>query len=205
MVYAGQDQSRCVETVDVSKVAEEILELLNFSVSKHVALRTDLAGDLPPVSGHAPKIRQVVMNLVINASEAIGEKHGAITLTTAHVRGDTDLCPDLPAGLPEGDYVRLAVSDTGCGITEEAAAKVFDPFFSTKVAGRGMGLAVVKGIVRDHAGTIDMTSVPGQGTTFRVLLPCSAKRTAEVHIECSSRPRSGDRKEPYRDDPGRRG
>ncbi len=180
IVYAGQDQSRCVEIVDISRLVEEMLELLKVSISKHVALRTDLAGDLPPVSGHASKIRQVVMNLVINASEAIGEKHGTITLTTAHVRSDRDLCPDLASDLLQGDYVRLEVSDTGSGITEEAAAKIFDPFFSTKFAGRGMGLAVVKGIVREHGGAIDMASVPERGTTFRVLLPCSAKRTAEI-------------------------
>jgi two-component system, cell cycle sensor histidine kinase and response regulator CckA len=180
MVYAGQDQSRFVEAVDVSRLVEDMLELLKVSISKHAALKRDLAGDLPPVSGHAPKIRQVVMNLVINASEAIGEKHGAITLTTAHVRSDRDACPDWAADILQGDYVRLEVSDTGCGITEEAAAKIFDPFFSTKFAGRGMGLAVVKGIVREHGGTIDMSSVPGKGTTFRVLLPCSAKKTVEI-------------------------
>ncbi|MGA7238641.1 MAG: PAS domain S-box protein [Bryobacteraceae bacterium] len=180
MVYAGQDQSHSVESVDVSALVEEMLELLKVSISKHVALRTDLAGNLPAVSGHASKIRQVVMNLVINASEAIGEQHGAITLTTSHARSGRDLRPDSSSDLLQGEYVRLEVSDTGIGITEEAAAKIFDPFFSTKFAGRGMGLAVVKGIVRDQGGTIEMSSVPGKGTTFRVVLPCSTKRIAET-------------------------
>src|SRR6185369_15875381 len=76
--------------------------------------------------------------------------------------------------LPEGDYVRLEVSDTGCGITEEQKARVFDPFFSTKFAGRGLGLAVVHGIVRAHAGSIHLSSRPGRGTKFQVLLPCAA-------------------------------
>ncbi len=179
MVYAGQDESQFVEAVDLSSLVEEMLELVKVSISKHAVLRTDLAADLPRVPGNAPKIRQVVMNLVINASEAIGAKHGLITLTTTHVRRDKDLGADTSTDVPQGDFVRLEVSDTGCGIGD-AGAKIFEPFFSTKFAGRGMGLAVVKGIVRDHGGTIDVESVPGQGTTFRVLLPCSAKSAAEV-------------------------
>uniref|UniRef100_Q02D70 histidine kinase n=1 Tax=Solibacter usitatus (strain Ellin6076) TaxID=234267 RepID=Q02D70_SOLUE len=179
MIYAGQDQARFVEAVDVSSVVAEMLELLKVSISKQAALRTYLAADLPPVSGNAPKIRQVVMNLVLNASEAIGAKHGVITLTTAHVRYDADLVTAGPADALQRDYVRLEVSDTGSGITGEAGARIFDPFFSTKFAGRGMGLAVVKGIVRDHGGTIDVSSIPGRGTTFRVLLPCSMERTFE--------------------------
>src|SRR5260370_19602160 len=175
MVYAGQDQSRFAEAVDVSRLVEEMLELLKVSISKHAALRTDLAADLPPVSGNAPKIRQVVMNLVINASEAIGANRGVITLTTAHIRRDRDLVPNRAADLPQGDYVRLEVSDTGSGITGEAGAKIFDPFFSTKLAGRGIGLAVVKVIVRDHACTIEMPSVPSQAPTVRVLLPWSVE------------------------------
>ena len=181
MVYAGEDQSRFVEVVDVSRLVEEMLELLKISISKHATLRTDLAADLPPFSGNAPKIRQVVMNLVINASEAIGAKHGVITLTTAHVKLATDPGPDRVGDGLQGDYVRLEVSDTGSGIPGEAGAKIFDPFFSTKFPGRGMGLAVVKGIVREHDGTIEMASVPGQGTTFRVLLPCSARETVQIH------------------------
>ncbi len=187
MVYAGQDQSRFVEAVDLSRLVEEMLELVKVSISKHAVLRTDLAAGLPPVPGNAPKIRQVVMNLVINASEAIGAKHGVITLTTAHVRRDRDQGRDTAADLPQGDYVRLEVSDTGCGIVAEAEAKIFEPFFSTKFAGRGMGLAVVKGIVRDHGGSIDVASVPGQGTTIRVLLPCSAKRIVEIQSAMPAR------------------
>jgi CheY-like chemotaxis protein len=81
--------------------------------------------------------------------------------------------------LPRGEYVRLEVSDTGCGMTEEAKARIFDPFFTTKFTGRGLGLAVVQGIVRDHQGAIDVVSAPGEGATFRVLLPCTSKRAFE--------------------------
>jgi PAS domain S-box-containing protein len=161
MIYAGQDQTNVVEQVDLSRLAAEMLELMKVSISKNVVLKLELDKNLPAVLGSASQIRQVLMNLVINASEAIGEKEGTIQVTTSRVTG--------------GDYVRLEVSDSGCGLTEEARAKIFDPFYTTKFAGRGLGLAVVQGIVRAHNGTIDVVSLPGQGATFRVLLACSSE------------------------------
>jgi two-component system cell cycle sensor histidine kinase/response regulator CckA len=113
------------------------------------------------------------MNLIINASEAMGEKGGVINVTTSQVFGGRDLAPSSIADLPGGEYLRLAVSDTGCGMPEAAKAKVFDPFFTTKFAGRGMGLAVVQGIARDLGGAINLVSAPGEGTTFEIFLPCS--------------------------------
>jgi PAS domain S-box-containing protein len=172
MVYAGQDQAHFAEGVEVSRLVLETLELLKLSISKHAALRTDLAEDLPAVSGNAVQIRQILMNLVINASEAIGQKDGVIVLTAAHVRAGSDASLDRATDLPQGDFVRLEVTDTGCGITDEARAKIFDPFFSTKFAGRGMGLAVVQRIVRDHGGAINVVSAVGKGTTVQVFLPC---------------------------------
>jgi PAS domain S-box-containing protein len=179
MVYAGQDQSDFGESVDVSRLIQEMLGLLRVSVSKHSALRTDLAENLPPVSGNASQVRRVVMNLVINASEAIGQKDGVITLTTAHVTGRPDLDTDGPTASQVG-YVKLEVSDTGCGIAEEAKARIFDPFFTTKLTGRGMGLAVVQRIVHDHEGAINIVSSPGQGTAFQVFLPCAVERASEI-------------------------
>ena len=166
MIFAGQDQASLAEPVDLSRLVEELLELLKVSISKQVVLRINLDQNLPAVMGNAPQIRQVLMNLVINASEAIGEKAGVIHVGTSRVTGRHGL----------GQYVRLEVSDTGSGMTEEAKAKIFDPFFTTKFVGRGLGLAVVQGIVRDHGGTINVVSTPGQGATFQVLLPCSLKR-----------------------------
>jgi PAS domain S-box-containing protein len=166
MIYSGQDKAS-LQPVDVSRLVEEMLELLKVSISKHAVLKTDLRKHLPPVRGNAAQIRQVVMNLIINASEAIGEKGGTIAVATSHVTAAG--APNLP----QGDYLQLEVTDNGCGITEEAQAKIFDPFFTTKFAGRGLGLAVVQGIVRAHAGAIQLASSPGQSTTFKILLPCA--------------------------------
>ena len=175
MIYAGKDQASPIEPVDVSWLVAEMLELLRASISKHAVLTANLQKNLPAVWGNAAKIRQVVMNLVLNASEAMGEKGGAISVITEHVSAGKKLALNGATDLPEGDYVRLEVSDTGCGITEEARTKIFDPFFSTKFVGRGLGLAVVQGIVHEHGGTIDLMSTPGLGTTFQVFLSCAAK------------------------------
>jgi two-component system cell cycle sensor histidine kinase/response regulator CckA len=140
-----------------------MLELLKISVSKHVVLKVDLQKKPPTVSGNPAQLRQIVMNLVINAAEAIGEEDEVVPQNSG---------PDLPSG----DYLKLEVSDTGSGMTEEVQAKVFDPFFSTKFAGRGLGLAVVQVIVRDHGGTVNLVCAPGQGTKFEIFLPCVGDR-----------------------------
>jgi signal transduction histidine kinase len=175
MIYAGEDQTDLVEAVDVSELVEEMQELVKTSISKHAVVRANLRDNLPAVWGNASQIRQVVVNLLINASEAIGEEQGVITITTAMVSGGRELAPNNVTELPFGNYVLLEVSDTGSGITEEARAKIFDPFFSTKFAGRGLGLAVVLGIAQAHGGAINLMSAPGEGTTFQVLLPCSPR------------------------------
>jgi signal transduction histidine kinase len=175
MIYAGENQRDLNETVEVSRLVEEMLKLLKVSISKRVALRTDFRGDLPPVWGNAPQIRQVIMNLVLNASEAIGDEQGVITVTAVQVSGDRDLATNNATALTPRDYLRIEVSDTGCGMTEEVKAKIFDPFFSTKFPARGLGLAVVQGIVRDLGGKINIVSAHGQGTAFQVLLPCAPK------------------------------
>ena len=182
MIYAGENQKDLNEAVDVSRLVEEMLQLLKVSISKQVVLRTDFGGDLPLVRGNAPQIRQVVMNLVLNASEAIGDTKGVITLTAAQVSGGRDLAPNNATDLPPGDYVRIEVSDTGCGMPEEIRAKLFDPFFSTKFPGRGLGLAVVQGIVRDLGGAVNIVSAPGQGTVFQVLLPRAPKAASASSI-----------------------
>jgi PAS domain S-box-containing protein len=171
MIYSGQDTASR-ELVDVSGLVEEMLELLKVSISKHAVLKTDLPRNLDAVRGNAAQIRQIVMNLIINASEAIGDKDGVIRVSTSRVNG-AEIAENEGGRLPECDYARLEVSDTGCGMTPQVQARVFDPFFTTKFAGRGLGLAVVQGIVRAHGGALNLVSTPSQGTTFQILLPCA--------------------------------
>jgi signal transduction histidine kinase len=162
MIYSGQENAT-LEPVDISRLVDEMLQLLRVSISKRAGLVTDLGKSLPAIQANAPQIRQAVMNLITNASEAIGDRDGVIHVTTERVT------------LLEGDHVRLVVADTGCGMTEETQARIYDPFFTTKVAGRGLGLAAVQGIVRAHGGAIKLSYQPGKGTTFEILLPGSGQ------------------------------
>jgi len=171
MIYAGQEKARR-ELVDISWLMEEMAALIKVSVSKRGSVKFDLGGNLPLVLGNRAQIRQIVVNLAINASEAIAER-GIITIATSRVTERRDVIPNSPTELPDSGYVRLSISDTGRGLTEDEKDRIFDPFFSTKFAGRGLGLAVVQGIVRAHGGTIDVVSTPGHGTTFHVFFPCA--------------------------------
>ena len=174
MIYAGQDKPGPVEPIDLSRLVDEMEELFKSSIPKHVVLKTDLSDDLPAVLGRASQLRQIMMNLIINGSEAIGEKGGIVVIAASGTR----LLPRETlvgaANLPPGEYLKLEVSDTGVGMTEELQAKIFDPFFTTKFAGRGLGLAVVHGLVRDLGGSIYVMSDPGKGSTFQILLPSAA-------------------------------
>ena len=171
MIYAGKDTA-VVGLVNVSQVLNEMLELIKISVSKHAQLDVNLGHHLPFVRANAAQLQQIVMNLVTNASDALGDQDGVIRLTTKCVKVDEQsetICESLEAS----DYLQLEVSDTGCGIPPETQAKMFDPFFTTKSAGHGLGLAMVDGIVRGLRGKIELTSQPGKGTTFQILLPCT--------------------------------
>jgi PAS domain S-box-containing protein len=170
MAYAGQE-SPVIEPVDVSGLVSEMLHLLKVSISKLAVLKTELAQGLPAARANAAQIRRVVMNLITNASESLGGRGGVITISTSLVKKGRESAGDGATRLPPGHYLQLAVSDTGCGMTEEEQARIFDPFYTTKFAGRGLGLAAVQGIMRSHGGGIDLVSTPGHGTTFQILLP----------------------------------
>ena len=174
MVAAGAGQAAAdFSRIDLASEVDKILRLLTSSVSKHAVVHNHLPKDLPPVSGNAPQIHQVVLNLLTNASDALGSGHGSITISAGQCSRE-DGAARKSLGLPEGDYVRLTVSDTGCGMSPATRARIFDPFFSTKSVGRGLGLAAVHGIVRSHGGAISVQSAPGAGTTFEVSFPCTA-------------------------------
>jgi CheY-like chemotaxis protein len=141
-------------------------------VTKHAVIKTDLDPDLPAIRASAAQIRQIVMNLLTNASDAIGDRDGVIRVITRRVTlsEESATVSESPS---ECDYVALEVSDTGCGMSRETQERLFDPFFTTKSAGRGLGLAVVSGIVRSLGGAIHLKSEVGKGTTFQILLPCA--------------------------------
>jgi PAS domain S-box-containing protein len=179
MIFAG-NESGALEPVDVSSLVTEMIELLKVSISKHAVLTTYLGNGLPPVRGNPAQIRQVVMNLVINASEAIGDRDGTIRLVTEHVTVGSSSDIWKTKNLREGDYLQLEVSDTGCGMTQETQRRAFDPFFTTKFAGRGMGLSVVQRIVHQLSGGIRVISSAAQGTSVLILLPCAREGRPNV-------------------------
>ncbi|MDX1643385.1 MAG: ATP-binding protein [Thermoanaerobaculia bacterium] len=171
LAYAGKG-TVLVEPIDLSRVVRDVLELLSVSLRPGVELAVALADDLPPIIADAVQIRQVVMNLVLNASEAL-EERGTIEISTGvHRLGEREIAAGTAdAGISPGEFVYLEVADSGHGIDEATLERIFDPFFSTKFTGRGLGLAAVHGIVRGHGGLVRVVSRPGRGTTFTVDLP----------------------------------
>jgi two-component system, cell cycle sensor histidine kinase and response regulator CckA len=190
MIYAGTESGE-IEPVDVTSLVSEMLELLKVSVSKHAALKANLAQDLPRVRANSAEIRQVVMNLVTNASEAIGDRDGVIRVTAGRLVVDANQL-EATKNLPAGDYVQVEVYDTGCGMTAETQRRAFDPFFTTKFLGRGMGLAMVQRIVRGLGGGIHVLSSPGNGTRIQILLPCVPKADQIDDGRAAIRPPGGD-------------
>lgn len=194
LAYAGKARF-IVEAADLNQLILQTKDLLSLSISKKTALTLNLAKDVPTVLVDATQIRQILMNLVINASEAFDQNEGEIDVTTGvvHVKqdlsrsdfetmhegspsgviGNVILPPHMPPELPVGDYVFMEVQDNGPGMPPDVKKRIFEPFFTTKFTGRGLGLAAVLGIVRGHQGAIQVISEPGRGTTFRIFLPCT--------------------------------
>lgn len=169
-----------VQRLDLNALVRDLHPLLNVSLGQHCTLQLDLATSLPPVLADASQLRQVVMNLVTNAAEAIGQRPGRVNLATGVVSLDRGAVPTLTHeyGIVPGEHVFLEVSDTGAGMDAATLEKIFDPFFSTKFTGRGLGLAAVLGIVRGHKGAIKVASAPEQGSTFTIYLPRAASHAA---------------------------
>ena len=174
MIFSGEE-SPAFEPVDVSALVAEMLQLLKVSVTKSAVLKPDLPKHLPPMHANPAQLRQLVMNLIINASEAMTEPPGVIHISTRLIRASRPQSGMGTEELMQGDCIQLEVSDTGTGISRELQAKIFEPFFTTKPSGHGLGLSVVQGIVRSHGGAIHLESIPGRGTTFEILLPIAKK------------------------------
>ncbi len=171
LAYSGRGRFQ-IRSLNLSELVGEMAQLLKVSIGKTATLHLHLAPDLPRIQADVAQIQQVVMNLITNASEALGERVGSITVTTA-VQDCTEA--DLAASrlaerVAPGRYVALVVTDTGCGMDESVQQRLFEPFFTTKFTGRGLGMSAVLGVVRGHRGAICVESAPGAGTTIRVLL-----------------------------------
>lgn len=184
LAYAGRGKF-VVEPVFLGGLISEMADLLRTSISKNASLNVNISGDLPPINADATQVRQVVMNLITNASDAIGDKSGIINITTGMTNLDEDVFSSIP-GIEEktpGEYVYVEVTDTGCGMDKETINRIFEPFFTTKFTGRGLGMAAVLGIIKSHRGFITIRSKPGEGSTFKLFFPpcdLSVKKDAEV-------------------------
>lgn len=172
LAYSGKG-SMMVARYDLTTVVGEMGQMLEAGLSKKIVLHYHFDIDIPEVMADENQIQQVVLNLVTNASESLGDKKGDITISIGVMTCDREYLSrcHLNPHLPEGPYVFLEVADTGPGMAAQIKEKIFDPFFTTKFVGRGLGLAAVLGIVRSHGGTIQVNSAPGEGTAIRILLP----------------------------------
>lgn len=174
LAYSGKGRFTLGQ-VDLSRLVANTAERIRSSIPGTVALRLELAQDLPPVEADRAQMQQLVLNLAINAAEAIGDRPGTLTLRTAAEE----------ASLAQ---VRLEVEDNGCGMDAATREKIFDPFFTTKLPGRGLGLAAVHGMVRAYSGTIEVETAPGRGSKFTVRLPAAARAASAGGAGASARP-----------------
>ncbi len=173
LAYSGRGKF-VTETIDLNRIVEENAQLLKVSVPKTVHVISDLDSSNPRIHGDGGQIQQVIMNLIINASEAMGSNPGRITVRTDHMElreNDTSYSRYTNDPLPAGKYALLRVEDSGGGMSSETLGRIFDPFFSTKFTGRGLGLAAVLGIIRGHKGGVRIESEVGKGTTFEIIFP----------------------------------
>ncbi|HNV68275.1 MAG TPA: ABC transporter substrate-binding protein, partial [Candidatus Ozemobacteraceae bacterium] len=174
LAYSGRGRSED-RPLEVNTLIQETVQLLKLSISKKAVLRLDLAAEGLILRGDVSQLRQVLMNLVMNASDALDGRPGEIRIASGLETKNAPFLSEFQPGVnhPAGSYVCIEVRDTGCGIDESLRQKIFEPFFTTKFTGRGLGLAAVLGIVRGHRGALSIESAPGKGTTVRVLLPAT--------------------------------
>ena len=172
LAYSGKGQF-IIASIDLSTVVQGVTKLLEVSITKNIIVSYDLPEQLPKIKADAAQMQQVIMNLVINASDAIGKRSGIIAVSTGVVRADRNYLRQscVHEDIPEGDYVFLEISDNGCGMDAETKERIFEPFFTTKFLGRGLGMSALLGIIRSHHGALILYSEVGKGTTFKVLLP----------------------------------
>ncbi len=201
LAYSGRGQF-VLEDVDLNKLIRDNLTLLRASIPRNVTVDLDLASEQCFVEADRGQMQQIVMNLLINASEAIGASPGVHSDPDRRYRSHRARFSErLHTQLPPGRYVSLEIADNGCGMNAETQKRIFDPFFTTKFTGRGLGLAAVLGIVKGHQGDIEVVSDQGAGAAFTVLLPSREPAAAVIHDanirrarKCRAPDRDGDRR-----------
>lgn len=184
LAYSGRGKF-AVARVDLGALVRETCALARASISKKTRVTVDVEEGLPAVEADATEMHQVALNLIINAAEALEDGDGDVRVRVTSGSPEAAVRPTFHNGheLSDGPYVSVEVADTGIGVSEETKARMFDPFFSTKFAGRGLGLSAVLGIVRGHRGAIRVDSTPGRGTTVTVLLPVAEGAPSERPVE----------------------
>jgi PAS domain S-box-containing protein len=194
LAYAGKGRFT-IEVVDLKAVVEDTVQLLKLSISKNATIHFSFAPETLPIEADPSQVRQVIMNLVINASEALGGANGRITIQTTSGTWTKEQLREgrLGQDLAPGDYVGLEVEDNGSGMSAETMSRIFDPFFTTKFTGRGLGLAAVVGVVRAHKGALFVKSTLGRGTTFRILFPRSQAKLNKPATTPSTRSGFGEK------------
>jgi PAS domain S-box-containing protein len=188
LAYAGQ-QLLAPKNVELTQFIRDAMERLGATVAKNAELVFELANDLPSIRADAGQLQQVLVNLVANASEALEGRPGRIIVQTTRIEADAAFFSRcrIGGGLPGGEYVVLTVTDTGCGMSPEFAARIFDPFFTSKYIGRGLGLAAVAGIVRSSGGALCVESTVGHGTRFEVAFPSGGAELSDRPPEAGSK------------------
>lgn len=187
LAYAGKGRF-VVQPINLSEIVQAMTHMLEVSISKKNVLKYNLSPNLPQVEADISQIRQVIMNLVINATEAIGERSGVISVSTGAMECDLAYLANTfvyEQHLPEGVYCYIEVADTGCGMDEEIKTRLFDPFFTTKFTGRGLGMSAVLGIMRSHRGAIKIYTESGRGTTVKVLFPALSNNEKKASLKQS--------------------
>lgn len=171
--YSGKGNNVQSKRVDLYQVARDASDLISLAISKGAKIVCDLQPDLPAILGDGAQLSQLLVNLLLNASDAIGDVKGEIHVSTGVIDADSEYLSGacLDDRLEEGTYVFLEVSDTGCGMDEDTLDRLFDPFFTSKLHGHGLGMAMVMRAVQDHSGAIRVRSAPGGGTTVTILFP----------------------------------
>ncbi len=177
LAYAGKGP-QFKELISLSLLVDEIVKMLQSAIKKNVVIQLDVNHEVPEISGDSSQLQQIVMNLIINASEAIADNNGTIRVSF----DESIISAEQPADdfmgmpIPPGRYACLVVSDDGCGMDDEVRMRIFEPFYTTKFTGRGLGMSAILGIIKTHDGALQLSSSPGVGTTFRVYLPLAHRR-----------------------------